>query len=110
MHDDADARMLDADVLDLTGGEARVHRAMPLPQDHARALDRVGFDAAPDLVGVPDNHLVERHAELVRRVAAKMLIRHEENPLAVLPRPLKRRGGIRRGADNAAMLPAKGFD
>ena len=38
MHDDADAGMLLADRLDLLHGEARVDRAVTLPQDHLRAL------------------------------------------------------------------------
>src|SRR2546430_489348 len=43
VHDHADARMLRAKQFDLPHGEARVHRAVPLPQQHARALDDVGI-------------------------------------------------------------------
>ena len=110
MHDDANARMLRADVLDLPHGEARVHRAVALPQDHARALDRVGLEAAPDLVRIPHDHLVERHAQLVGGVAAEMLIRQEQDTLAALPRPPQRRRGVRRRADDAAMLAAERLD
>ena len=110
MDDDADAGMLRAHVLDLPHGEARVHRAVPLPQDDARALDRVGLEAAPDLVRIPHDHLVERHAHLVGGVAAEMLIGQEQNLLAALPRPLQRRRRVRRGADDAAVLAAERFD
>ena len=40
MHDDANAGMVAPDVVDLPHGEAGVHRAVALPQDHARALQR----------------------------------------------------------------------
>ena len=110
MDDDAQAGMLRADVLDLPHREPRVHRAVALPEDHARALDRVRLEAAPDLVRIPDDHLVERHAHLVGGVAAEMLIGQEQNPLAALPRPLQRRRRVRRRADDAAVLAAERFD
>ena len=101
----------DAHVLDLPDGEARVHRAVALPEDHARALRPAsGSSAAPDLVRIPDDHLVERHAELVGGVAPEVLIGQEEDLLAALPRPLQRRRGIRRGADDAAAFAAERFD
>src|SRR5439155_7842913 len=110
MDDDAKAWMLGAQVLDLPDRETRVDRAVPFPQDDPRAPDGVGLEAAPDFVRIPDDHVVERYAELVRRVAPKMLIGQEQNALAALPRPAKRRGGIRRRADDAAALVAERFD
>ena len=47
-------------------------------------FDSVGFESAPDLVRIPHDHLIERHAHLVGRVAAEMLIGQEQNPLAAL--------------------------
>src|ERR1019366_8348748 len=110
MHDDPHAGMLLADVLDLPHREARVHRTMTLPENDARAFDDIRLEPAPDLVRIPYDHLVERHAHLEGGVAAEMLIRQEENTLAPLPRPAQRRHGVRRRADDAAVLAAEGFD
>src|SRR5262245_39913837 len=102
--------MLCADVFDLANGKAGVDRAMALPQNHSRAGNRVRVKAAPDFVRIPDDHLVERHAELVRSVAAKMLIGQKEDPLAPLPGPLQRCRSIRRSTDDAVAFAAEGFD
>ena len=83
MDDDADAGMLPADGLNLPRGEALVNRAVPFPQDHLRALHLLGIESAEDLVRIPDDHLVERDAHLVRGVAAEMLIGQEQHLLAV---------------------------
>ena len=104
MHDDADAGMLPADGFDLLGGEPLVDRAVAFPQDHLRALHLVGIESAEDLVRIPHDHLVERDAHLVRRVAPKMLIGQEQNLLAVREAPLQRRHRVRRRADRAAAL------
>ena len=72
--------------------------------------DRVRFEATPDLVGIPDHHVVERHAHLVGRVAAEVLIGQEEHTFAPLPRPPQRRRRVRRCADDAAALAAERFD
>jgi hypothetical protein len=56
------------------------------------------------------DHLVERHAERVRRVAAEMLVGEEEDLLAALPRPLEGGRGVRRGAHHAAALAAERLD
>ena len=110
MHDHAHARMLGADLLDLTDREPGVHGAMPLPEDDARAPGRLGVDAAPGFVGIPQHHLVERHAHLVGGVPAQMLIGEEEHTPPALPGPAQRRRRVRRGADDTAVLAAEGFD
>src|SRR5262245_26230436 len=110
MDDDANAWMLGAHVFDVANGKSGMDRAMALPKNHSRARNRVRVEAAPDFVGIPDDHLVERHAELVRGVAAKMLIGQKENPIAPLPGPLQRCRGIRRSTDDAVAFAAKGFD
>ena len=69
-----------------------------------------GVEAAPDLVRIPHDHLVERHAHLERGVAAEMLVGQHQQLLAVLPRPLHHRRGIGRGADDAAVLADERFD
>ena len=40
----------------------------------AGALTLRRLEAAPDLVGIPDDHLVERHAHLERGVASEVLV------------------------------------
>ena len=110
MHDHADGGMLHAHLLDLPHGEARVNRAMPFPEEHARALHGIGLEAAPDLVRIPHDHPIERHAELVRGVASEMRVREKQNPFAAIPRPLQRRRGVRRCADDAAVLADERFN
>ncbi len=83
---------------------------MPLPEDDARAPGRLGVDAAPGFVGIPQHHLVERHAHLVGGVPAQMLIGEEEHTPPALPGPAQRRRRVRRGADDATVLAAEGFD
>ena len=102
--------MLRAQLLDLPNGETRVDRAVPFPQNHARVLDGFGLEAAPDFVRIPEHHVVERHAHLVGGVSPEMLIGKKQNLFAALPRPLQRRRGVRRGADDAAPLAAERFD
>src|SRR5262245_9889982 len=102
--------MLRADVRDLPCGEARVHGTVAFPQNDPRALDRRGLEAAPDLIWIPDDHLVQRNAEFVRGVSPQVLVRQEEHAFAALPRPLQRCGGIRGSADYAATLAAERFD
>src|SRR5215475_598262 len=107
MDDDADARMLRAEILDLTDGEPRVDRAMSLPQNDARALHLIGVEAAENLVRIPHDHVVERNAHLVRGIPTEMLVREKENALTSLPGPLQCGAGVRRGADHAAAFAAE---
>ena len=90
--------------------EPHVHRAVALPEDQARALELVARQAAERLERIPDDHLVERHAHLPRGVAAEVLVRQEQDLLALLPAPLQRRRGVRRGADGAAALADERLD
>ncbi len=112
MDDDADAGMLLAQRLDLLHREARVDRAVPLPQEQLRALRLLRREtAAESRAGSHTCHLIERHAHLVGGVAAQVLIGQEQHPLAALPRPLERRPrALRRRADDAAVLADEGFD
>ena len=110
MHDDADAGMLLPDRFDLLRREPRVDRAVPLPQDHLRALHLIGIEAAEDLVRIPHHHLVERDAHLVGGVAAEVLVGQEQNLLAARERPLQRRHRVRRRADGAAALADERFN
>ena len=87
-----------------------VDRAVPLPQDHLRALHLLGIEAAEDLVRIPHDHLVERDAHLVGGVAPEMLIGQEQNLLAALERPLQRGRRVRRRADGAAALADERLD
>ena len=47
MHEDFDARILLAELGDMLRQEHLVHAAMPLPQDHAAAADRLGARCRP---------------------------------------------------------------
>src|SRR5882762_2589214 len=73
MRDDANARMLAADARDLLRREALVHGAIALPEDHARVVNRFRRVSAKFLVGIPNDHLVERNAHAKTGVAAEVL-------------------------------------
>src|SRR5688572_29975722 len=104
MHDHTDAGMLAANRFDLLRGETRVDRAMPFPQNHLRALHLFRIEAAKNLVRIPHHHIVERDAHLVRGIPPEMLIRQEQNLVALSEAPLQRGHRIRRRADSAAAL------
>ena len=73
-------------------------------------LDLLRLEAAPHLVRIPHDHLVERHAHLEGGVAAEMLIGQHQQLLAALPRPLHDRRGVGRRADDAAVVADERFD
>src|SRR5262245_56111790 len=58
MDDHTHAGMLLTNRFNLLRTEPGVNGAMALPQDHLRAADLIGIEAATDLVGIPDDHLV----------------------------------------------------
>ena len=102
--------MLLANPRDLLHGEARMHGAVPLPQQQPRIDRLLRRQAAADLVRIPDHHLIERHAHLVRGIAPQMLIWQEQDAPAALPRPLEHRARVARRADDAAVLADERFD
>src|SRR5229473_3102655 len=79
VNDDTNARMLTADALDLLRGEALVHGTVALPENDARVAYCFPRVSAKFLVGIPDDHLVERDAHAIAGVAAKVLVGEEEN-------------------------------
>src|SRR2546430_17358926 len=87
-----------------------VHGTITLPEDDARALNRFQCVSAKFLVGIPNNHLLDRDAHAIAGVAAEVLVGKEENFFAALEGPLHDRGGVGAGADRTAMLASKGFD
>ena len=101
--DYVDVRVLRAGLLDLRYGEARVHRAVALPEDDLALAKRVCRVAAQRLERVPDDHLVEPDPELEGGVASQVLIGQEEHALAALEGPPEGRGRVRRCADDAAV-------
>ena len=105
VHDDADAGML---LAGCSRSASTVKRACteqwPFHRIMRARFDRVGIDAAADLVRIPHHHLVERHAHLVGGVAAEVLIGQEQDPVAALPGPAQRRRRVGRRADDAAAL------
>src|SRR5262245_20950763 len=110
MHDDANARILGAQLVDLPDRKAGMYRTVPLPQDQPCFLYGFRIEAAPHLVRIPDDHIVERNAHLVGGVPPKMLIGEKENLVAALPRPLQCGRSVRRSAHDAAALSAKRFN
>ena len=91
-HHDA-VGVLGAEGLDVLGPEALVHRAVALPQEQRRLLHLAVGEAADGLTRVPDAHVVGPVAELVAGVAAQVLVREEEDPVARAPGPRSGRPG-----------------
>src|SRR5258708_4544343 len=110
MRNDANAGMLAANALDLLRREALVHGAVTLPEDDARAADRLRRVSAKFLVGIPDDHLFERDAHAIAGVAAEVLVGEEKNFFTRLESPPHDLGGVGTGADRAALLAREGFD
>src|SRR6266478_4428584 len=108
--DDANSWVLAADARDLLGREALVHRAVALPENDARTANRFRRVSAKFLVGIPDNHLIQRDAHAVAGVAAKVFVGEEEHFFAGVEGPSHDGGGVGAGANRAAMLTGKGFD
>ncbi len=108
--DDANSGVLAADARDLLGREALVHRAVALPENDAGTANRFRRVSAKFLVGIPDNHLIQRDAHAVAGVAAKMFVGEKEHFFAGVEGPSHDGGGVGAGANRAAMLTGKGFD
>ncbi len=96
--------MFAADAVDLLRGEALVNGAIALPQNDARGADGFRRVSAKLLVGIPDDHLLERNAHTIAGVAAKVFVGEEENFFAGLEGPFHDFGGIGTGADRPAMF------
>src|SRR5205823_6648236 len=112
--DDFAFRILLPERVDLRHREARVDRAVPLPQQQLRAARLLDGKTAADFVGIPDGHALQRHADLVRGVAPQMLVwQHHQPDVArsgARPRPRHYRRGVGRGADDAVVLAYEAFD
>jgi hypothetical protein len=81
-----------------------------LPQDEAHVLEAGCVVAAADLLWIPHDHLLERHAHLPGGVAPEMLVWHEEDAAPARPCPFERRLGVARGADGPAALADERLD
>src|SRR6266705_3492058 len=110
VNDDANARMLAADALDLLRGEALVHGAVAFPENDARAADSFWRVSAKFLVRIPDDHLLERDAHAIAGVAAEVLVGEKQDFFAPFEGPFHDSGRVGTCADRAAPLAGKGFD
>ena len=104
VRDDLAVRVLLPERVDLRDGEARVDRAVPLPQHQLRVPRLLRRKTAADLVRIPHDHAIERHAQLVGGVAPEVLVGQHQQLLAALPRPRHHRRRVGRRADDAAVL------
>jgi hypothetical protein len=87
-------------------GEAAVHGAVALPEDHLRVLQLLHRQAAARLVRVVDDAVLEGQAQLADGgVAAEVLVGHEQHLAASRVRPLERALGVAGGADRPAVPP-----
>ena len=97
-----------AELVDVLGLEHLVDAAMPLPQDHPAAADRLGRVAAESIfVRVPERHLLQRNAHAQGGVAAQVLIGEEQHAAAPREGPIEHGRGVGRGADDPAVPPAE---
>ncbi len=107
MHEHLHPGEIGARLLDLIDAEALVHRAEPVPEDHPGLVEGVGVVAAERPVGVPHRHAFERHPHRLGGVASEVLVGEEQHALPALESPFEHGCGIRRGADDAAVLAAE---
>ena len=111
VHQDLDAGDGGAQVVDGVLGEAAVHRAVALPEDHLRVAQLLGGEPAVRAVRVPDHAVVEREAHLQHGgVAAEVLVGQEQHLRALLEGPLQRGLGVGGRADGAAVAAAERLD
>ena len=68
--------------------------AMALPEHHLGSAELLRRVAAQLAEWVPDHHLIQGYAQIQARVAAQMLVRQEENTLALFEGPLKSSLGV----------------
>src|SRR6266446_7972308 len=81
------------------------------PPKNQPGLPKLFFGIAAEILRrIPNNHLVQRYAELNTRVAAKMLIREKEQFVSSLQALIKQRHGIRRCTNQPVMRPTKRLD
>ena len=108
VHNHLDARVCLACTFDLFDGEALVHGAEALPQNHlgSGVIGRVGGTAL-SLERIPQRHLAQRNTHGAGGVAAKVLVREEQHALAARERPFQY--GVRVGgrAHDAAVASAE---
>src|SRR5690606_16356728 len=109
VRNDLRLRVLLLELVDVLRAEHLVHGAEALPQQYLRLADLLGREPAHGLVVIPHGHLVERDAQLVRSVAAKVLVREEQHLLAAPEGPLENARRVGGGADYAAMPAAEGL-
>ena len=113
VHDHLAVRVVGAELRDVLGAEALVHRAVALPQQERRLLDVALLEPAELEVRVPHPHRRLVVAHVVGGVAPEVLVGEEQHlDLPGLPgpgrtlgeRPLEDRPCVRRGAHRAAVL------
>ncbi len=97
-----------AELGDVLGQEHLVNAAMPLPEDHPAAADRLGRVAAQRLLlRVPQRHLLQRNAHRPGRVPAQVLVGEEQHAAAAGEGPIEHGPRVGRRADDAAVPAAK---
>src|ERR1022692_4274608 len=101
MDDDDAVGMALAEGFDVSGPEALVDRAVPLPEQEGGGLDVHLLQTAGALPGIPDLHVGCGVTELVAGVASEMLVREKEHlgPRPVAERPGEHGPGVGRRAD-----------
>ena len=107
MNDHANSGMLTADTRNLLGSKSLMNGAIALPQNYARIDDRFCRVAAQFLVGIPNDHFIQRNAHPVPGIASKMFVGEKQYFFAALKSPLHHRRGVRTCADRAAVLARK---
>ncbi|MCY1222281.1 hypothetical protein D9M72_343690 [compost metagenome] len=81
-----------------------------MPENHAGIEQGLFVIASEVLARIPHGHLLHRHAHGLGGVAAQVLVREEEDPLAALEGPFENRGGIGGRADDAAVLATEALE
>src|SRR5260370_5642849 len=110
MHNYANARIRAANSVDVLWLEALMDGAVPLPQNHAGLANRFRGTAPKILIGIPNDHFVERDSHAKSGVPAKVLIRQKQDFFSTRESPAHHSAGIRADADGSAVLSGARLD
>lgn len=87
-----------------------MHQAIPFPENDPGLFEGLRGIAPQRLSRIPDNDFIRGDTHLVGGILTEVLIRKKEDLLTLSESPRKGLAGVGGSADDAAGLPAKGFN
>src|SRR5437773_2674615 len=96
--------------IDMPWLKTAVHRTMPAPENELSVMKLFFGIPAKLFVRIPQDHLIQRNAELRSRISSQMLVREEKHLVKFFEVNIEERNGIRRCADYTLIAAAKCLD